>query len=129
MSNTQVEIAWLVIGLATALMLLAAAGIQHQLRKIRQALKLVAAFDAVGDLPVALTPVLGYMCRIDFEEELGRADGGNVVFASPEDCRECRECAESCGIVEVRVSYVRTVLVGSKFDSTDPLQEDAEEPT
>ena len=52
----------------------------------------------------------GFMCMIDFEDELYRAAGGNKVYASIEDLKENHDCWESCGIVEVRVEYVRTVV-------------------
>ena len=52
----------------------------------------------------------GFMCQIDFEDELYRAAGGNKVYASIEDLKENHTCWESCGIVEVRVEYVRTVV-------------------
>lgn len=53
---------------------------------------------------------VGYMCMIDFEDELYRAAGGNIVYPSIEDLKENHDCWESCGIVEVRVEYVRTVV-------------------
>lgn len=52
----------------------------------------------------------GYMCMIDFECELGAAMDGNKVYPSIEDLKADHECWESCGIVEVRVQYVRTVV-------------------
>ncbi len=52
----------------------------------------------------------GFMCQIDFEDELYRASGGNKVYPSIEDLKEDHPCWESCGIVEVRVQYVRTVV-------------------
>lgn len=55
-----------------------------------------------------------YMCQTDFDYELGNAAGGNVIFASLEDAKEHLKCWESCGIVEVKVTYVRTAV-----DATD----------
>ena len=52
----------------------------------------------------------GFMCMIDFEDELYRAKGGNKVYPSIEDLKEDHDCWESCGIVEVRVEYVRTIV-------------------
>lgn len=52
----------------------------------------------------------GFMCQIDFEDELYHAAGGNVVYASIEDLKENHKCWRSCGIVEVRVEYVRTIV-------------------
>ena len=53
--------------------------------------------------------VLGYMCGTDWQYELGKAAGGNVVYASPEDCVKRRKCSERCGIVEVKVYFSRWV--------------------
>lgn len=53
-----------------------------------------------------------YMCKTDFECELGRASGGNTVFPSIEDAKKRLKCWEGCGIVEVKVTYVRTVIKG-----------------
>ncbi len=56
--------------------------------------------------------VLGYMCRIDFECELGAALGGNNIYPSEEDCRENRKCVGKCGIVEVKVEATRIIHQG-----------------
>lgn len=53
--------------------------------------------------------VRGFMCKIDFEDELGAACGGNKIFPSVEDLKANKRCAESCGIVEVEVRFVRIV--------------------
>ncbi len=50
-----------------------------------------------------------YMCKTDFEFELGYAAGGNCVYSSVEDLKECRPCVESCGIVAVKIEYAYTV--------------------
>lgn len=57
--------------------------------------------------------VIGYMCRTDFECELGAAAGGNCVFPSVEDLKESRQCHKACGIVEVLVSFREIVEPGS----------------
>lgn len=53
--------------------------------------------------------VLGYMCGVDWQHEIGMAAGGNVIYASPEDCAQCRGCSEKCGIVEVKVRFSKWV--------------------
>ena len=50
-----------------------------------------------------------YMCKTDFDYELGYASGGNRVYASVEDLKYYCPCVESCGIVAVKVEYVYTV--------------------
>lgn len=54
--------------------------------------------------------VTGYMCMIDFEHELGHASGGNEVYPSVDDLKRTHPSWEECGVVEVKVSYVRTVI-------------------
>lgn len=54
-------------------------------------------------------PSIGYMCKTDFEYELGFAAGGTTVYSSIEDLRVNRKCVDSCGIVEVEV-ILRSVI-------------------
>jgi hypothetical protein len=56
---------------------------------------------------------IGYMCRTDFEHELGYASGGVRVHPSVEDIKHCRKCVGGCGIVEVEVRLVRIVEAGT----------------
>ena len=55
-----------------------------------------------------------YMCKTDFEYELGYALGGNRVYPSIENLKECRPCVTSCGIVAVKIEYAYTVEEGSE---------------
>ena len=55
-----------------------------------------------------------YMCKTDFEFELGYAAGGNIVYSSVEDLKYCRPCVECCGIVAVKIEYAYTVEEGSE---------------
>jgi hypothetical protein len=57
--------------------------------------------------------VVGYMCMVDFDCELGAASGGNRIFPSTEDLKAHLKCWESCGIVEVEVRASKVVLVGT----------------
>lgn len=50
-----------------------------------------------------------FMCKTAFDYEVGAAAGGNRIFYSEEDCRENSKCAEGCGIVEAKITFVRTV--------------------
>lgn len=56
----------------------------------------------------------GYMDKVDYEEEVGRADGGSGVFASIEETLRARRCANECGVVEVEVRLVRVVIEPTK---------------
>lgn len=53
--------------------------------------------------------VLGYMCGVDWQHEIGMAAGGNSVYASPEDCAKNEKCTDACGLVEVKVRFSRWV--------------------
>lgn len=53
--------------------------------------------------------VLGYMCGVDWQHEIGMAAGGNVIYASTEDCAKNRKCTGECGMVEVKVQFSRWV--------------------
>jgi len=58
--------------------------------------------------------VIGYMCMIDYECELGIALGGNRVFPSLKDLKQSHPSWEECGIVEVKILYNKTIC--------DPIQ-------
>lgn len=53
--------------------------------------------------------VIGYMCMIDWEREIGAAADGNRVFPSVEALKAAHTCADECGIVEVEVRIRRVV--------------------
>ena len=53
--------------------------------------------------------ITGYMCKTDFDFELGMAADGNRVFPSVTALRESRSCVDQCGIVEVKVFCTRVV--------------------
>lgn len=53
-----------------------------------------------------------FMCATDYECELGMAAGGVGVYASVADLKASRPCVAECGIVAVRVEYVRNVEQG-----------------
>lgn len=54
-----------------------------------------------------------FMCKADFEHELGEAAGGNTIFPSLEDAKANLKCWKQCGIVEVKVEFVKTVERGT----------------
>ena len=55
---------------------------------------------------------VGYMCKTDFDYELGHAAGGNRIFATVEDLKEWFPCVDECGIVKVEVSLINNVSGG-----------------
>ena len=53
--------------------------------------------------------VLGYMCLIDFECELGGNADGNHIYPTAEECRKGRKCTKECGVVEVKVEATKII--------------------
>lgn len=51
----------------------------------------------------------GYMCKTDYDHELGEAMGGVRIYPSVRDLKANRSCVETCGIVEVEVKFSRLV--------------------
>jgi len=47
--------------------------------------------------------VPGWMCKTDFDCELGQASGGATVHPSLEDLKDRRKCVYHCGTQQVRV--------------------------
>jgi hypothetical protein len=58
--------------------------------------------------------IRGFMCRIDWDHELGRAADGNRVYPSVKALEEHHGCVLECGIVEVEVRLVRVVAEGTE---------------
>lgn len=54
-------------------------------------------------------PTTGFMCKIDFDHEVGNVFGGSQVYATLEDLRECEPASDECGIVEVEIRLVEVV--------------------
>lgn len=54
-----------------------------------------------------------YMDKVDFDFELGEAEGGNTVFSSEEDLLKHQPCAKECGIVKVSVELLEVVNEGN----------------
>jgi len=54
--------------------------------------------------------IMGYMCKTDFDYELGHADDGNKVYPSERALREHQKCVSTCGFVKVKVTLVEVCL-------------------
>lgn len=52
----------------------------------------------------------GYMCKTDFDYELGNASGGNVIYPSLENLQNHRRCWKTCGVVRVSVKFEEVVI-------------------
>ncbi len=52
----------------------------------------------------------GYMDKVDFDEELGNASGGNRVYPSVENLQRQQPCSKECGIVKVEVKLLEVVV-------------------
>jgi len=61
----------------------------------------------------------GYMCKTDFEYELGNASGGNVIYPSLIDLQKHKRCWESCGVVRVSVHFEEIVIEEKDRDDPD----------
>lgn len=57
--------------------------------------------------------VIGYMCKIDWECELGSNHYGNTVYPSIETLKQDHEMWEDCGIVEVEVWFNNIIEKGN----------------
>lgn len=60
----------------------------------------------------------GYMCKIDFDHELGEALGGNVIYPSIEDLKK-HHPYKTCGIVEVEITLTTVVEPNTYGDYID----------
>jgi hypothetical protein len=56
--------------------------------------------------------VTGYMCKVDWDFEIGNASDGNKVFPSVANLKEHLKCTDECGIVEVEVRLKRVMQDG-----------------
>lgn len=53
--------------------------------------------------------VIGYMCGVDWDHELGNALGGNTIYPSESDLMANKRCTDECGIVEVEVRLKKRI--------------------
>jgi hypothetical protein len=54
-------------------------------------------------------PIVGYMCKTDFDYELGYAADGSKVYPDIESLRAFCRCVSDCGIVEVTVTLSKVI--------------------
>lgn len=62
--------------------------------------------------PKTKTTRRGFMCQIDFEEEIEaecEPPSFTAIYATEDQCRELRGCTGGCGMVEVEISLIRVV--------------------
>lgn len=62
-------------------------------------------------------PIEVFMCKTDFDYEIGFASGGNRVFASLEDLQDNKPCWKTCGVVKVGVLFIEEII---PEDMSDP---------
>lgn len=60
--------------------------------------------------------IKGYMCKVDFEWELGEAAGACTLYGTLEQLKDSRPCVKQCGIVEVYLSTSDYRLVEETLD-------------
>ncbi len=51
----------------------------------------------------------GYMCKTEFDWEVGEALGASRVYSTVEELKEKRKCTQNCGIVKVSISVVEVI--------------------
>lgn len=51
----------------------------------------------------------GYMCKTNFEHELGEANGGCSVYPTIKDLLKNEPCSINCGIVKVKIELVEVI--------------------
>lgn len=61
--------------------------------------------------------IIGYMDKVDFDEELGQALSGNKVYPSIEALEKHQPCTKQCGIVKVEVRLAEVVR-DTEYDFT-----------
>ena len=63
-------------------------------------------------MPLFSETAIGYMDKIDFECEIGLAQGGNTIYPTIKDLKKNKKCVEECGIVKVEVKLVKVIEEG-----------------
>lgn len=60
---------------------------------------------------IAKEPIVktGFMCKTDFDYELGEASGGTSIYASLTDLCKRRSCVAECGIVKVEITLSEVI--------------------
>ena len=53
--------------------------------------------------------ITGFMCKVDWDHELGTALGGTNIFVSQADLIANKKCTDECGIVEVEIRLKQVV--------------------
>lgn len=53
--------------------------------------------------------VRGFMCKTDWDCEIGAAPNGTKIYYSEVDLRHHRSCVRECGIVEVETRLVKVI--------------------
>ncbi len=65
--------------------------------------------DQIAEVGKMYKSRIGYMCKIDFDHELGTCSKPSKVFSDIESLIEEHDCANECGIVEVEVCLIKVV--------------------
>lgn len=64
-------------------------------------------------------PRFGYMCKVDFDWELGEALGGSTIYPNLKDFKEHVKCHDHCGIVKVRITEEKVVKKERRYTKKD----------
>ena len=66
--------------------------------------------------------VFCWMCKIDWDHEIGSALGGNTVYPNLEDLKECHS-TKGCGIVRVKVTLEEVIEKSNYWNGAKSAQE------
>ena len=58
---------------------------------------------------------VGYMCKVDYDHELGEAMGGSVVYPSIKDLQRKEKAHDHCGIVKVAVICLKVAVKEKRY--------------
>ena len=51
----------------------------------------------------------GYMCKTEFDWEIGETTGAYGIYATVEELKDKCKCVKSCGIIKVAISFVEVI--------------------
>ena len=60
-------------------------------------------------------PIYGYMCKTDYQWELGEAHPFTEIYPNIKTLKKARQCVKDCGIVKVRIELEEVIEAGNGF--------------
>ncbi len=76
--------------------------------------------DIRNKIAIWIAPtIVGFMCKVDAECELGGAMGGNRVYPTEADLRRNAKCVDECGIRKVHIILGEVVQEGNYWSDDE----------